>query len=243
MTVFALSLAGLAVAATFSPARLSSGATPAQPVNAVGWGQASAELAIGVDGSVLEVKPLGATGPFMDLLVEAARGWQFTPAREDDTTTGTHVLVAGIFRPPELMAAAPSESFAAPSVSPAVPRPTKLVPPYYPPTAVGDGVAVVEVHVDATGRGDELSVVRSGGAFDSPALDAAREWRFQPATRDGAAVPAYVYLVFGFRQPVVVVKIGRWALGLEPQVAGRQSPVLEDRANDRAQGAGRRVGW
>jgi protein TonB len=87
-----------------------------------------------------------------------------------------------------------------------VPRPTKLVPPFYPPTAVGDGLVVVEVHVDAKGKTDDVSVVRSSGAFDGAALDAARQWAFEPATRDGVAVPAYVYLLFGFRQPVVVIK-------------------------------------
>jgi TonB family protein len=204
VTFLAVTLAGLAMAATFSPARLATGGAPALPAITVGWGQASVELALAVDGSVLSVKPLGASNPFMDRLVEASRDWTFTPARVDDVPTETHVLAAGIFRPPELMAAAPAESFVAPSSSRDVPRPTKLVPPFYPPTAVGDGVVVVEVHVDATGRSDEISVARSGGAFDSAALDAARQWAFAPATRDGVAVPGYVYVLFGFRQPVVV---------------------------------------
>ena len=204
MNVIALALASLAMAATFSPARLATGGAPAMPAVTVGWGQASVDLWLAVDGSVLVVKPLGASNPFMDLLVDTARGWTFTPAREDDIPVETHVLVAGIFRPPELMAAAPAESFVAPSPSRDAPRPTKLVPPFYPPTAVGDGVVVVEVRVDAKGRSGEMSVARSSGAFDGAALDAARQWTFEPATRDGVAVPAYVYLVFGFRQPVIV---------------------------------------
>lgn len=204
MKIIALVLASLATAATFSPARLATGGAPAQPAVTVGWGQASVELALAVDGSVRSVKPLGAPNPFMDLLVEASRDWTFTPAREDDAPTETHVLAAGIFRPPELMAAAPAESFVAPSPSRDAPRPTKLVPPFYPPTAVGDGVVVVEVHVDAKGKSDEISVVRSGGGFDGAALEAARQWTFEPAMREGVAVPAYVYLLFGFRQPVVI---------------------------------------
>ena len=194
------------MAATFSPARLATGAPPALPAVAVGWGQASVELSLAVDGSVLSVKPLGAANPFMELLVEATGSWSFTPARADDVPTETHVLAAGIFRPPELMAAAPADSFLAPSTSRNVPRPTRLVPPFYPPTAVGDAVVVVELHVDANGKSGEISVSRSAGAFDSAALDAARQWAFEPAIQDGVAVPAYVYVVFGFRQPVVVIK-------------------------------------
>jgi len=204
VTGLAVSLAGLAVAATFSPARLLTGAPPALPAVAVGWGQASVELSLAVDGSVLSVKPLGASNPFLELVVEAAKSWTFTPARADGVPTETHVLVTGIFRPPELMAAAPTDSFVAPSPSRGVPRPTTLVPPFYPPTSVGDAVVVVEVHVDANGKSDEISVARSAGAFDSAAIDAARQWAFEPAVHDGVAVPAYVYVLFGFREPVVI---------------------------------------
>jgi len=200
----AVALASLVMAATFSPARLATGAAPVMPAITVGWGQASVELSLAVDGSVLSVKPLGGSNPFMDLLVEATRGWTFAPARKDNVPTETHVLAAGIFRPPELMAAAPSESFAAPPASRSVPRPTRLVPPYYPPTAMGDAVVVVEVRVDDRGRSEAISVARSGGGFDGAALEAARQWVFEPATHEGVAVPAYVYLVFGFRQPVIV---------------------------------------
>jgi len=204
--IFGLTTAAVFVAASYTPARLASGDAPIQPVQTVGWGEAAFELTVAADGSVLGLEPRGGRNPFLDALFAAVSAWRFTPARDDDLPIDTRVLVAGIWRPPELMAAAPPESFTTPAASPAVPRPTRLMPPSYPPNVIGDGMVVVELCVDEAGRIAEAQVVRSAGGFDGPALDAAREWRFQPATRAGRAVPAYVYLVFGFRQPVVVIK-------------------------------------
>jgi TonB family protein len=85
---------------------------------------------------------------------------------------------------------------------PDVPVPTTMVPPVYPPRALGNGVVIVELAVDASGAVKNTRVVRSAGGFDGAALDAARKWQFRPAQRAGAAVPSYAYIVFGFRQPI-----------------------------------------
>ncbi len=51
------------------------------------------------------------------------------------------------------------------------------------------------------------TVVRSRSGFDIAAVNAARRWRFRPATRDGQPVRSVAYLVFGFREPVVVLPV------------------------------------
>jgi protein TonB len=87
-----------------------------------------------------------------------------------------------------------------------VPFPISTVEPPYPPNAHSSGVIVIEALVDATGAVAEATVTRSAPPFDAPALDAARQWRFRPASPEGRATAAYVYLIFGFRQPVIVGK-------------------------------------
>ena len=63
---------------------------------------------------------------------------------------------------------------------------------------------IVEVLVGLDGSVRSAAVVRStASGFNSSAVRAASNWRFRPAEREGRRVPAYVYLVFGFRQPVV----------------------------------------
>jgi TonB family protein len=76
------------------------------------------------------------------------------------------------------------------------------VMPPFPPRALFGGLVLVEVQIDARGTLAEARVLRSAPPFDAPALEASRHWTFRPARRDGQAVAAVGYLVFGFRQPV-----------------------------------------
>lgn len=76
------------------------------------------------------------------------------------------------------------------------PRPTSRTPPRYPPRARADGVeghVVLSLLVDASGRVEKVQVLESSppGVFDDAALDAVRQWRFEPATYQGAPVKSW----------------------------------------------------
>lgn len=197
-------IVGLSIAlaaAEFTPARLVSGGVPMPPPNTVGWGWVFWDLTVDATGHITGYAPFYSTRPFHEVLWKALVGWSFEPAHDGRQPVESHVLVAACYRPAALSTGPDSQP---PSVTarPNVPTPITMVPPAYPPTALGDGVVMVELRVDATGRAAYERIVQSAGAFDRPALDAARRWRFRPAERAGVAVPAFVYLVFGFRQPV-----------------------------------------
>lgn len=77
--------------------------------------------------------------------------------------------------------------------------PTPLVnpPPRYPPGARERGVegwVRVRVLVDRSGAVEQVAVdaAQPPGEFDRAAQDAARRWRFRPATYEGAPVRAWV---------------------------------------------------
>lgn len=68
--------------------------------------------------------------------------------------------------------------------------PKKLhdVKPVYPPMAQAErvqGVVIVEAVLDATGRVAAVRVLRSIPLLDEAALDAVRQWQFEPALVDG----------------------------------------------------------
>jgi TonB family protein len=196
--------------AEFSPARLRSGEPPIVPIQSVGWAQGIVEATVTPGGAVRSVDALTPGTPFAQAVAEAVGGWRFSPARvTDDKGTvddvGTHVLVVGLLRPPELVASMPAP-LDMPRTSPDVPRPVKLTPPAYPPLALGNGVVVVEVSVDAKGAVTSTSVVRSASGFNSAALEALGDWRFDPARREGTPVPGVAYVVFGFRAPLITKK-------------------------------------
>jgi TonB family protein len=190
---------------TFAPARRLNGAIPERPSpHTVGWVHEMVEVTVGATGRAESVRSLLDT-PGTPLVAPAVRGWVFRPARLGPTAEAARVLVAGIFRPPILLQGPALGSPPAPTGVPSrqVPMPVAPVNPDYPPRARGDGVAVVEVLVGRDGRVESAAVIHSAGGFDAAALDAARQWTFRPAEREGVAVPAYAYLVFGFREPVV----------------------------------------
>ena len=194
----------LPVAAGFEPARLIRATLPQQPPNVVGWTEVLLDVEVDASGAVTLATPLRATPSSSDRAAAAVTAWRFIPATDDERPTSSHVLVAVVFRPPQLYGGAapgsPSQDLAAPSG--AVPFPIAQVQPLHPPDVISDGVVLVEALVGPDGDVERARRVGSGAGFERAALDAARGWRFRPARRDGSPVSAYAYLIFGFRAPL-----------------------------------------
>jgi len=206
-------VATLSAQAPYAPARYARGAAPVLPALTVGPGQAFLELTIRPNGTVEAIRPLRSTPPFTEALSDAVNGWQFTPALEDvvgpdgkqegPKNVASKVLVAGLFRAPTLLTPTLGEQPAdVGAASEDVAYPTVTIEPPYPPQALSPGLVIVEASTDPSGRVLAARVVGSSPAFNQAALDAARKWRFKPARIKGHQMSTYVYLVFGFPQPV-----------------------------------------
>ena len=188
------------------PARFSHGQVPLPLQQTVGWEEVFLEASVSAAGTVEAMETLRATQPLAGLLRAAVERWMFEPAMQDADSVESQVLVAAIYRPATLfntpgLGQPPRDLTHA---SERIPFPTAAPPPSYPPRALGDGVVLVEVLVARDGRVRTATVVRSSGTgFNASAVRSAMRWRFRPARRRGVSVPAFVYLVFGFRQPVI----------------------------------------
>jgi protein TonB len=79
------------------------------------------------------------------------------------------------------------------------------VPPVYPPAAITakvEGVVIVEAKIDMTGRVTAARILRSIPLLDQAALDAVREWEFEPVVIDGIGrVPIIAALSVSFKLP------------------------------------------
>ena len=79
------------------------------------------------------------------------------------------------------------------------------VPPDYPTAAVAakmEGVVIVEAKIDGTGRVTEARILRSIPLLDEAALDAVRQWEFEPVVIDGIGrVPVIAALSVSFKLP------------------------------------------
>jgi TonB family protein len=196
-----------------TPALFQSGSIPVLSIMSteLGGGEVLLEVTVDRTGTVTGMKALRETATFTERMTGSVKTWRFAPAEADiapalrkpggpaTEAVETKLLVAGVFRRPALIGATlgePIKDVAAASND--IPFPSSLITPKHPPRAVGSGVVLVEVHVDAKGSVTDAKVRMSSPAFDSAALDAARLWKFRAAKPAGVSTPAVVYIVFGF---------------------------------------------
>src|SRR5262249_8000685 len=124
-------------------------------------------------------------------------------AREVRRRIPTTVIVAGMFLPPTLNTPTVGDgprTVAPPS--PDSPFPSRTVMPAYPPLARSGGVGLLALQIDRAGHVAGAEGTSPAPPFDRVALEAARQWSFRPAQLHGVAVPSYVYVAFGFPEPV-----------------------------------------
>jgi protein TonB len=64
-----------------------------------------------------------------------------------------------------------------------------------------EGIVKVRVLVGEDGRPQQVSIGKSSGdaGLDQSALDAVRDWRFEPARKDGVPVRAWAILPIEFK--------------------------------------------
>jgi protein TonB len=76
------------------------------------------------------------------------------------------------------------------------------VKPVYPPEAREqkvEGTVTMDVIIDATGSVYEAMVVESIAGLDQAALDAVRQWKFQPALLNGAPMSVVCSVEMSFK--------------------------------------------
>ncbi|MBI4265277.1 MAG: energy transducer TonB [Acidobacteria bacterium] len=81
------------------------------------------------------------------------------------------------------------------------PTKVKHVPPVYPPLAQAaqvQGVVILEVTIDPSGRVTDARVLRSIPLLDQAAIDAVRQWEFTPTRLNGVPVPVIMTVTVQF---------------------------------------------
>lgn len=214
--IVAMCLFGATVSAQVpvpTPPRLEAGTPPELPTQAVGAAQVFIELSISPTGEVTNLTTLRTTPRHTEFVRNAALRWRFRPAtvteRRTDGSTGlkpvaSKALVAALYRSPSLLGPTQGDvpkDVGSPSVD--IPLPVTTVDPSYPANSLEKGVVMIEALVNEKGLVTEAKVAAAWSpAFGEAALAAARQWKFRPARVAGRQVGAYVYLIFGFPQPI-----------------------------------------
>lgn len=186
-------------------ARLSDGRVPAAIPRAYGGGEVVLELTVDAEGSVSQIARIRMTPPYLDFMVQSVAPWRFTPATTtidgSVTPVAAPVLVVAIFRAPSVYAgpiSGPGPQVIG-AISGGVPSVASVVLPAYPPTAIGDGVVVIEIEMTHRAEPRHYRIVGASSAFDDAAVEAVRAWRFAPPRDADVPEPLYTYAVVGFR--------------------------------------------
>jgi outer membrane biosynthesis protein TonB len=198
-----------------TPARYRSGPLPPLPALAAGGGEVFLEVEVTQEGTVGGIATLRATPSFTDRVVAAVKQWTFEPATmvEPPDTPGSpptvrptrsSVLVVAVFRPPTILGPARGEPSAdlAPPTS-AVPFPSLVRPPPWPPLARDGGIVLVVARVDGRGMVTAAEVLEGSPAFHEAALETVRGWNFLPVRAPDVPAEAYVCVLLGFPTPVI----------------------------------------
>jgi len=83
----------------------------------------------------------------------------------------------------------------------AAPRKVRDVVPIYPAMARAvrvQGIVILEAVIDMSGRVESARVLRSISLLDDAALEAVRQWRFEPARLNGQPVPVVMTVTVNF---------------------------------------------
>lgn len=144
------------------------------------------ELLVSPEGRALFPRVLNSTDPRLGPAVfEAVRHWQFVPPRRQGQPVAVRVMVPLIFP------ASAHRSFAIAALH-EIPRPISRVPPMVPMAAKMQsisGTVTIAFVVTTEGTVADAHVVESSHRmFEEPALEAVRQWRFEPGRINGRPV-------------------------------------------------------
>jgi len=198
---FALAFSGMTVQ-SYEPPRLRGGSVEPVQIMTVAAGAVMLDLTVSERGDITNTRVVNDVAPFTDLTRNSISSWQFEPATDNRVRTDSRVVVIGLYRPPVMLFPRPQfPDPPPPDDDDAIPFPTEVAVPPYPPNRIGSATVLVEVDVDERGTVTAATVLSPETGFDEPATSTAQQWRFRPAQESGRAVRSRVYMIMSFREP------------------------------------------
>ncbi len=137
-------------------------------------------------------------------------------------TAGAFVWVLGsaslaAAQTPSRVAQAPAD---VPGIPVMPPRLQGTADAHYPDGATGDSTVVLIITVAVDGTVSDVKPASGEEPFVGAAIDAARAWKFDPATRDGAPVAARIKMEVAFHEPIPAEPEPTEGPALPPGAAG-----------------------
>jgi TonB family protein len=164
-------------------------------------GSVHVECIVGIDGVPEKVKVSRSLHPVLDAdAVKSVEKWRFKPGMKDGKLVPVQIEIQVSF---SLAPAKPEkEKVYEPGDDIVLPVPITEVKPAYPRELMAAGVqgtVLLECVVDTDGTAKAIAVRKPlNPVLDAAAVDALKQWRFEPGRRQGEAVPVRVELEMTF---------------------------------------------
>lgn len=189
----------------FAPAKATAAADVQYPLQTTADGIVVFDVSVGAQGEPKKIAVLQDLPPFTAAAEQSLHNWKFSPAAQGNQAEDSDMLVAFVFRHAVYIANTPAFTPVFPpkesGARAGFTAPAILYVAYagYPPSTIAQGAVVLQASVNADGSIGPVDVLRDmGDGFMPLAMDAAKQWRFQPALRAGRNVPSKVAIAFVF---------------------------------------------
>ena len=179
------------------------------------------EVTIDTAGNIFEGRVLRGQPLLDQAALDAVKQWQFQPTMLNNELVPVIMTVTVNFTLGAPQGSAGQEAaLSAPPPPPPPPPPpvdgqtpirvggnmkppmkTRDVQPVYPPDALAakvQGVVLMEVTIDSAGHVRDARVLRGHPQLDKAAVEAVRQWQFEPALMNGVAVPVIMTVSLNF---------------------------------------------
>lgn len=190
----------------YKPAKLGSAADVQFPFKTSADAIVLFDVALGARGEIKKISVLQDVPPFTEAAEHSLREWKFAPASLNGKAEESDIVAAFVFRhavyianPPAYKPVAPSKESERAESEFTPPGILSMTYAGYPASTVAYGTIVVQETVNPEGSASDVKIVRDlEGGFAPLAIEAAKKWRFQPAMRNGRAVPGRIAIAFVF---------------------------------------------
>lgn len=157
--------------------------TPSRPLRGSASPVVRMRVSLDVAGAITQAVPENDVNARpLAAIQDALKNWRFAPARQNGQPVAADTVVSVLCQ----SAPRPDQAKTIPA------KPISQERPEYPVAMRRFGLrgqVLIDFTVDTSGKVQNAVIFQSDNpAFDEPALKALREWKFQPATRDGKPV-------------------------------------------------------
>jgi TonB family protein len=192
----------------FNEPKLANAGEVVHPFNSAAYGTVAMDVLVARSGRVKSVRVTRDVRSLTSEAVREVRAWTFKPATIGGAPTESDAAVVLVFNPPFYN---PSQHTLPPethrsdetggesSFSP--PQLMEVIYPQYPIRSIERGTVVLEVEVDSSGGVGMVRVVRGIQTLTAGAIQAARAWKFLPATMDNKNMRSTVTVAILFTLP------------------------------------------